>query len=185
MNKKTTTVIAAAILFAITVLLPCTISAAEKRSSRSAPVKEVADNDSNVQGLVIKIDEQLKKKDFTSTLGPSLRINDFAKDVLTSVKTVRAYYEKAMNDAATPQKDKENIILKLQRLEDVEKRYNAVYESSTFNLGYIYAKRGDSERGRKYLSEYLKIAPFSMAKDSKWVKAKTLLLEIYGLEGEF
>jgi hypothetical protein len=185
MNKKTITVIAVAILFVITILLPCTISAAEKKTPRSAPVKETAVNDSNVQGLAKKIDEQLKKNDFVSTLGPSLRINDFAKDVLASVKTVRSYYEKAMNDAATPQKDKENIILKLQRLEEVEKRYNAIYETSTFNLGYIYAKRGDSERGRKYLSEYIKITPFSMAKDSKWMKAKTLLLELYGLEGEF
>jgi len=185
MNKKTITVIAAAILFVITILLPCPISAAEKKSSRSAPVKETAVNDSNIQGLAKKIDEQLKKNDFVSTLGPSLKINDFAKDVLASVKTVRTYYEKAMNDAATPQNDKETILLKLQRLEQVEGRYNGIYETSTFNLGYIYAKRGDAERGRKYLSEYIKITPFSIKKDSRWMKAKTLLLELYGLEGEF
>jgi len=185
MNKKTITVIAAAILFVITILLPCPISAAEKKSSRSAPVKETAVNDSNIQGLAKKIDEQLKKNDFVSTLGPSLKINDFAKDVLASVKTVRTYYEKAMNDAATPQNDKETILLKLQRLEQVEGRYNGIYETSTFNLGYIYAKRGDAERGRKYLSEYIKIIPFSIKKDSRWMKAKTLLLELYGLEGEF
>lgn len=185
MNKKTITVIAVFILFVITILLPGSILAAEKKPPRSVPIKETAINDSNVQGLVKKIDEQLKKNDFVNTLGPSLKINDFAKDVLSSVKTVRAYYEKAINDVATPQNEKETIVLKLQSLEQAEGRYNSIYEASTFNLGYIYAKRGDAERGRKYLSEYIKITPFSAKKDSKWMKAKTLLLELYGLEGEF
>jgi tetratricopeptide (TPR) repeat protein len=185
MNKKIITVIALSILFVITILLPGSISAAEKKPPRSVPIKETAINDSNVQGLAKRIDEQLKKNDLVSTLSPSLKINDFAKDVLSSVKTVRTYYEKAINDAATPQNEKENILLKLRRLEEVEKRYNSLYEASTFNLGYIYAKRGDAERGRKYLSEYIKITPFSAKKDSRWMKAKTLLLELYGLEGEF
>jgi tetratricopeptide (TPR) repeat protein len=185
MNKRTITVIAVSILFVITILLPGPTSAAEKKSPRPAPVKETAINDSNIQGLAKKVDEALKKNDLVSTLGPSLKINDFAKDVLSSVKTVRAYYEKAVNDAATPQNEKENILLKLQRLEEVEKRYNSIYQTSTFNLGYIYARRGDAERGRKYLSEYIKITPFSAKKDSQWMKAKTLLLELYGLEGEF
>ncbi len=185
MNKRTITVITVSILFIITVLLPGHTSAAERKTPRSAPIRETAINDSNVQGLAKKVDEALKKNDFVGTLGPSLKINDFAKDVLSSVKTVRAYYEKAINDPATPQNEKENILLKLRRLEDVEKRYNSIYETSTFNLGYIYAKRGDAERGRKYLSEYIKITPFSVKKDSQWMKAKTLLLELYGLEGEF
>ncbi len=185
-NGKLVSVMILSLLFIAAVLLPGSISAAEKKTPRpAAAVKESSINDSNVRGILKRTDDQLKKNDFVSTLGPSLKINDFAKDVLSSVKTVRTYYEKAISDAATPQSEKENILLKLRRLEEVEKRYNGIYEASTFNLGYIYAKRGDAERGRKYLSEYIKIAPFSAKKDSQWMKAKTLLLELYGLEGEF
>ena len=183
---KLVSVLILSLLFIAAALPPGSISAAEKRTPRpAAAVKESSINDTNVRATLKRIDEQLKKNDFTSTLGPSLKVNDFAKDVLSSVKTVRTYYEKAINDAATPQNEKEYILLKLQRLEDVEKRYKSIYEASTFNLGYIYAKRGDAERGRKYLSEYMKAAPFSAKKDSQWMKAKTLLLELYGLEGEF
>ncbi|MCX5841193.1 MAG: hypothetical protein NTY16_07045 [Deltaproteobacteria bacterium] len=185
MNGKVISVLTVSVFFIAAVLLPGSISAAEKKTPRPAVAKESSINDSNIQGILKRTDEQLKKNDFVNTLGSSLKINDFAKDVLASVKTVRAYYEKAMNDAATLQNDKETIVLKLQRLEQVEGRYNGIYETSTFNLGYIYAKRGDAERGRKYLSEYIKITPFSAKKDSKWMKAKTLLLELYGLEGEF
>ncbi|HOE18461.1 MAG TPA: hypothetical protein PLX02_12825 [Syntrophorhabdaceae bacterium] len=186
MNGALVTVLILSLLFTAALLLAGSASAAERRTQRpAAVVKESSINDSNVRAILKRTDDQLKKNDFINTLDPSLKINNFAKDVLSSVEAVRACYEKAINDPATPQNEKEYLVLKLQRLEDVEKRYKDIYEASTFNLGYIYAKRGSPERGRKYLSEYIKIAPFSAKKDSQWMRAKTLLLELYGLEGEF
>jgi hypothetical protein len=52
-------------------------------------------------------------------------------------------------------------------------------------MGYIYAKKGDSERARKYLIEVLSMTPFSIEQDSICMKSKTLLLGLYNLEGEF
>jgi hypothetical protein len=105
--------------------------------------------------------------------------------VLTTVKFIKGQYEKAVNDPAGPTKDKEQLYLKLKGLNQLIPRYTAAYEVSLYNLGYIYAKRNESERARKYLTEYLQTTPFSTNRDSKWMKAKTLLLELYSLEGEF
>ena len=91
----------------------------------------------------------------------------------------------AVNDPAVPQKDKEQLYLKLKTLGQLVPKYTSAYENSLYNLGYIYSKRGESERARKYLTEYLQTTQFSTNRDSKWMKAKTLLLELYSLEGEF
>ena len=46
-------------------------------------------------------------------------------------------------------------------------------------------KLGETEKARKYLVEFLQVTPYSGGRDSQWIKAKTLLLELYSLEGEF
>ena len=49
----------------------------------------------------------------------------------------------------------------------------------------MYAKLGETEKARKYLVEFLQVTPYSGGPDSQWIKAKTLLLGLYSLEGEF
>jgi hypothetical protein len=54
-----------------------------------------------------------------------------------------------------------------------------------FNLGYLYARLGETEKARKHIVEFLQSEPYSGSPDSQWTKAKALLLELYKLEGEF
>jgi tetratricopeptide (TPR) repeat protein len=114
-----------------------------------------------------------------------LKIRDYTKEVLSTVGAIKAQYEKAVNDPSVPQKDKEDLFIKLTGLNQLIPRYTTLYEASTFNLGYIYAKLGETEKARKYLVEFLQMTPYSSGRDSQWMKAKSLLLELYSLEGEF
>jgi hypothetical protein len=70
-------------------------------------------------------------------------------------------------------------------MEQLIPKYNKIKETSAYHIGYIYTKKGDSDKARKYLSEVLETTPFSTKPDSTWIKSKTLLLEIFNLEGEF
>ena len=153
---------------------------------QAAPAqKEIVINDANLQTHQKRVEELVKKGDFDNSLKIMLKIRDYAKEVLSTVGAIKAQYEKAVNDPSVPQKDKEDLFIKLTGLNQLIPRYTTLYEASTFNLGYIYAKLGETEKARKHLVEFLQMTPYSSGRDSQWMKAKTLLLELYSLEGEF
>jgi tetratricopeptide (TPR) repeat protein len=170
---------------------PCPSSGAERKAKpqpkqQAAPVqKESAINDANLQTYQKRVEDLVKKGDFDNSLKIMLKINDYTKEVLSTVKAIKTQYEKAGSDPSVPQKDKEDLLIKLKGLNQLIPRYTGLYEASTFNLGYIYARLGETEKARKYLVEFLQITPYSSGRDSQWMKAKTLLLELYSLEGEF
>lgn len=168
-------------------VLGMTAHAAPEKKPRPVPQQKESGvvNDANLQSVQKKVDELLKKNDYSESLRLSLKINEYTKEVLATVKFIKSQYEKAVNDPSIATKDKEQLYLKLKSLNDLVPRYTAAYESSLYYLGYIYARRHESERARKYLSEYLQAVPFSASTNSKWMKAKTFLLELYSLEGEF
>ena len=147
--------------------------------------KSIVINDANLQSHQKRVEDLVKKGDFDNSLKIMLKINDYTKEVLSTVKAIKTQYEKAVNDPSVPQKDKEDLFIKLKGLNQLIPRYTTLYEASTFNLGYIYAKLGETEKARKYLVEFLQMTPYSSGRDSQWMKAKTLLLELYSLEGEF
>jgi hypothetical protein len=179
------------LFFVVGMILPLILgitahAAPERKAKPVTQQKETGVvNDSNMQASQKKVDELLKKNDYNESLRIELKIHEYTKEVLTTVKFIKGQYEKAVNDPAFPTKEKEQLYLKLKSLNDLIPRYTAAYESSLYYLGYIYAKRHESERARKYLSEYLQAVPFSASANSKWMKAKTFLLELYSLEGEF
>ena len=161
-------------------------AAPEKRAKAVPQQKETAViNDANLQAGQKRVDELLKKNEYNESLRISLKIYEYTREVLATAKFIKEQYEKAVKDPAISTKDKEQLYLKLRTLNDLIPRYTAAYESSLYSLGYIYARRHESERARKYLSEYLQTVPFSPNPNSKWMKAKTFLLELYSLEGEF
>ncbi|MHB8111068.1 MAG: hypothetical protein ACYDHW_13675 [Syntrophorhabdaceae bacterium] len=161
------------------------IGAPEKKGKPASQKESGVINDSNLAANQKKVEELLKKNEYDTSLRISLKAHDYTKEVLTTVKFIKSQYEKAVTDPAIATKDKEQLYLKLKTLNDLIPRYTASYDSSLYNLGIIYAKRNESERARKFLSEYLQTIPFSANTNSKWMKAKTLLLGLYSLEGEF
>jgi len=161
-------------------------AAPEKRAKAVPQQKETAViNDANLQAGQKRVDELLKKNEYNESLRISLKIYEYTREVLATAKFIKEQYEKAVKDPAISTRDKEQLYLKLRTLNDLIPRYTTAYESSLYSLGYIYARRHESERARKYLSEYLQTVPFSPNPNSKWMKAKTFLLELYSLEGEF
>lgn len=178
------------LFFVVGIILPLVFgisayAAPEKKAKPAAQKEAGAINDSNLAASQKRVEELLKKNEYDTSLRTALKINDYTKEVLTTVKFIKSQYEKAVNDPAIATKDKEQLYIKLKSLNDLIPRYTAAYESSLYYLGYIYAKRHESERARKYLSEYLQTVPFSANTNSKWMKAKIFLLELYSLEGEF
>jgi tetratricopeptide (TPR) repeat protein len=183
-------------LFLMTALLfsmmaPSLSSGAEKKSKpqpkpQAAPVqKDIVVNDANLQTYQKRVEDLVKKGDFDNSLKIMLKIHDYTKEVLSTVRTIKTQYEKAVNDPSVSQNDKEDLFIKLKGLNQLIPRYMTLYDASTFNLGYIYAKLAETEKARKYLVEFLQMTPYSGNRDSQWIKAKTLLLELYSLEGEF
>ena len=178
------------ILIILTLLSPCMSFAAEKKPKKPpvpvpATTQEGAITDANITAYVKKADELLKKGDLDSSLRIYQKTYGYTKEVLITAKLVQTQYEKIINDPSTAQNDREEITLKQKRIKQIVPKYSSIKESTSYNLGYIYAKKGDSERARKYLSEVLETAPFSLETNSLWMKTKTLLLSQYGLEGEF
>jgi tetratricopeptide (TPR) repeat protein len=147
--------------------------------------KETIVNDANLMAHQKRVEDLVGKSDFNGALKIMLKINDYTKEVLFTVKNIKTEYEKAVSDPKVPQKDKEDLFIKMRGLNQLIPRYTNYYEASTFNLGYMYAKLGETEKARKYLVEFLQMTPYSGGRDSQWMKAKTLLLELYSLEGEF
>ena len=178
----------------LSLMVPCLSSGAERKPKpqpqpqpkpQAAPAqKDIVVNDANLQAYQKKVEDLVKKSDFDNSLKIMLKINDYTREVLSAVKAIKTQYERAVNDPSVPQNDKEDLFIKLKELNQLIPRYTTSYEASTFNLGYIYAKLGETEKARKYLVEFLQMTPYSGGRDSQWVKAKTLLLELYSLEGE-
>lgn len=177
--------------FILSLIVPSLSHGAEKKTKiqpkpqAMAVVKDIVINDGNLQTYQKRVEELVKKGDFENSLKIILKIHDYANEVLSTVKTIKAHYDKAVGDPTIALNDKENLLIKLKGLNQLIPRYTTIYETTTFNLGYIYAKRGETEKARKYLVEFLQVTPFSSNRDSRWMKAKTLLLELYNLEGEF
>ncbi len=155
------------------------------RPVEAASPKEAPINDANLQAGQKRVEELAKKGDFEGALRINLKIHEYVKGVLGTAKFVKGQYEKAVADTSVSQNTKEDLFIKLKGLDQLIARYNPLYEASLFNVGYLYSKRGDTEKASKYLSEFIQLTPFSVKRDSKWMKAKTLLLEMYNLEGEF
>jgi tetratricopeptide (TPR) repeat protein len=176
-------------VFSLSLMAPSFSSGAEKKTQlkpQAAPVqKEFLVNDANLQSHQKRVEDLVSKGDFANALKIMLKINDYTKEVLFTVKAIKTQYEKAVNDPSVAQKNKEDLFIKLRGLNQLIPRYTTYYEASTFNLGYMYAKLGETEKARKYLVEFLQMTPYSSGRDSQWMKAKTLLLELYSLEGEF
>ena len=177
--------------FILSLIIPSLVYGAEKKARIQpkprtiATVKDIIINDGNLQTYQKRVEELVKKGDFENSLNILLKIHDYANEVLSTVKTIKTHYDKAINDPSIALNDKEDLLIKLKGLNQLIPRYTTIHETSTFNLGYIYTKRGDTEKARKHLVEFLQVAPFSSARDSRWMKGKTLLLELYSLEGEF
>jgi tetratricopeptide (TPR) repeat protein len=175
----------------LSMMAPSLSSGAEKKSKpqpkpQAAPVqKDIVVNDANLQTYQKRVEDLVKKGDFDNSLKIMLKIHDYTKEVLSTVRTIKTQYEKAVNDPSVSQNDKEDLFIKLKGLNQLIPRYMTLYDASTFNLGYIYAKLAETEKARKYLVEFLQMTPYSGNRDSQWIKAKTLLLELYSLEGEF
>lgn len=148
-------------------------------------IKSSAINDSNINASLKRADEMMKKGEVDGPLKILVSVYEYSKDVLYTVKFFQGHYEKAVNDPTTAQSEKEEIYIKLKRMGQLVPKYNSIKEVTTYNVGYLYAKKGDAEKARKYLTEVLELTPFTTKKDSISMKAKTLLLDLYGLEGEF
>jgi tetratricopeptide (TPR) repeat protein len=157
----------------------------EKKVKKQPAQKETVINDSNVQSSLKKAEEQLKKGGIEGPLRILLNIYDYTKDALDTIKFIKTHYERIINEPSIAQNEKEEILIKLRRMEQLIPKYNKIKETSAYHIGYIYTKKGDSDKARKYLSEVLETTPFSTKPDSTWMKSKTLLLEIFNLEGEF
>lgn len=147
--------------------------------------KEILVNDANLLVHQKRVEDLVEKGDFESAIKIMLKMNGYAKEVLSIANAIKTQYERVDNNPEVPQDNKEDLFIKLRGLNQLISRYTNYYEASTFNLGYMYAKLGETEKARKYLVEFLQVTPYSGGRDSQWIKAKTLLLELYGLEGEF
>ncbi|RPJ58392.1 MAG: hypothetical protein EHM12_07885 [Dehalococcoidia bacterium] len=174
------------LLIILALLTPSVTFGAEKKPKKQpATVQETAITDANITASHKKADEMLKKGDLDASGKIYQKIYDYTKGALNTTKLIQAQYEKVLNDPATAQNDREELFIKLKRIKQLVPKYNGIKETSAYNMGYIYAKKGDPERARRFLSEVLDTAPFSLEPNSLWMKTKTLLLSQYGLEGEF
>jgi hypothetical protein len=171
-------------------LIPESSFGAEKKVKKQPEQKEVVQKDSvmtdaNVQASFKKGEELLKTGDADGSQKIFVKVYDYTKEALTTMTFIQGQYDKLVNDPSTNQSEREDIYIKLQRVKQVTAKYSIIKSASAYNLGYIYTKKRDPEKARKFLAEVVETTPFSTRKGSTWMKAKTLLLELYGLEGEF
>jgi tetratricopeptide (TPR) repeat protein len=161
----------------------------EKAVKKTMPQKPLVQKDAvisdvNIQAASKAAQEYLKAKDLDNAWRTYLKVYTYSKDVLPLIKHVHGQYEKAVGQSSTPIEAKEEILIKQKRAQQLISKYNRLLETSSYALGSIAAKKGDAERARKYLMETLDLTPFSTSPDSLWFKSKTLLLDLYQLEGE-
>lgn len=188
-TKMIVSVLSFLLIFFLVVITPSTaFSQADKRAARKQPApppKEIVINDTNLISTSKRADELLKKGGLDASLALYIKIYDYTNQVLNIVKFLSPQYEKLLNDDATSRTDKEDFYIKQKRMLQLTPRYKAVKETVTYNIGYIYAKKGDNDKAIKYLTEVIETSPFSHKQDSLWMKSKNILLGVYGLEGEF
>lgn len=112
-------------------------------------------------------------------------IYDYTRDGLTLMKCVKPLYEKAVSGQNLEQNQREDLYLKLQRIGVLSGQYAKLKGESAYQIGAVYAKKGNGEQARKYLIEACQTVPFSLDPPSTWMRSKSLLLTISNLEGEF
>jgi hypothetical protein len=185
-QKATVSVLLSILIFFFFSLAPLPASAAEK-TARKVPPKEtpVTVSDSTLQANMAKAADLMKKGNQDDALRMYSKVNGFSKEVLATVKVVRKQYERLVNDPTTEQGLREDMFIKLKRIDELLGRYTTVRDTSSYYIGYLYAQKGDQEKARQYLAEVLGSSPFATERDSLWMKSKTLLLGLYDLEGEF
>jgi len=185
------TIILLVLLLLLSFTAPSLTYSAQKKlkappKPKAKPVqKEIVVTDANLLVHQKGVEDLVGKGDLEGAARVMLKINDYAKEVLSMAKVVKTQYEIVGSNPEVSQDNKEDLFIKLGGLNQLISRYTNYYEASTFNLGYLYAKTGETEKARKYLVAFLQMTPYSGDRDSQWIKAKTLLLELYSLEGEF
>lgn len=142
-------------------------------------------DDTNLQDFFKAGEEQLKKGKPDDALRLFQAVHGYTRDALLLMQCVKGPYEKALNESAVTQNEREDIYLKLQRISNLAALYSVLKTDSAYNIGLALAKKGDSEQARKYLLEACQSAPFSLNPNSTWLKSKNLLLTLFRLEGEF
>lgn len=188
--KKIPSVFIAAFL-SLSLVLPSFAHGAQKRHQTTPKRKEAAVqrnivvNDANMLVHQRRVEDLVATGNLRYALQVLHKMNDYAKEVLSVATTVKTRYEKAANDSGISQDEKELLFVRLKRLDCLIQRYTDYYEASMFNLGYLYSRLGETEKARRYLVEFLQAASYSASLNSHWTKAKTLLLKLYKLEGEF
>ncbi|HBL23586.1 MAG TPA: hypothetical protein DDZ40_05655 [Deltaproteobacteria bacterium] len=189
-RKRKRTVLVVSFL-SLLLVLPSFGHCAQKRRQTTPKRKEAAVrrnivvNNSNMLVHQRRVEDLVKNGNFTYALQVLHKMNDYAKGVLSVATTVKIRYEKAAKDPLISQNEKEFLSVKLARLDRLIQRYTHYHQASMFNLGYLYARLGETEKARKHIVEFLQSEPYSGSPDSQWTKAKTLLLKLYKLEGEF
>lgn len=173
-------------------LVPSVTFSAEKKVKKApSPAPPAASqkiqglNDVNVQDFFRAGEEQLKKGRTDDALRVFHAVYAYTRDALLLVQCVKGPYEKAVNDPGLDQNQKEDLYLKLQRINSLAARYATLKADSAYNVGLALTKKGETEQARKYLLEACQSAPFSLNPTSTWSKSKNLLLGIFHLEGEF
>lgn len=164
--------------------------AAEKKSKKPQPkppiaAKEPMLSERDIAAQFRDAEERLKKGRAAEALKLFQSVYDLAKTGLAAMECVKNVYSKIENDAVLEQDVREEIVIKLQRIASLKTQFDDYRIESAYNVGYIYAKRGDNEQAVKYLLEVCQKAPASLDPGSLWMKAKTLLLETLCLQGEF
>ena len=172
-------------------LVPGYAGAAEKKQKHPPVVKQapapspVVINDINVEDYYRTAEEELKKGKADEADRIFQSIYDYTRDGLALMKCVKAAYEKALSGQGVEQGQREDLYLKLQRINTLATLYTRIKGDSAYQIGAISAKKGNTERARKYLLEVCQNAPFSLDPASQWMKSKNLLLTLSNLEGEF
>jgi tetratricopeptide (TPR) repeat protein len=165
--------------------------AAEKKAKRPAAAKPlplsvgVVINDANVLDQFKAAEDQSKRGKTDDALRVFQGIYDYTRDALALMKCVKGAYDKAVSGQNLEQDQREDLYLKLQRIAALTAQYGRLKGESAYQIGAIYAKKGNAEQARKYLLETCQTAPFSLDPASPWMRSKNLLLGLSSLEGEF
>jgi len=172
------------------------LSAAQKKAKpraeeRQAPPAAIVApvlpsfNDVNIADHFASGEELLRKGKKDEALRTFAGIYDYAKDVLSLMKCVKSGYDKAAQSQGIDQNTKEELFLKLQKINSLTGRYADLRGESAYRMALIHQAKGNAEQARKLLLEVCQSATFSLEPESIWMKAKEALLSLSHLEGEF
>ena len=156
-----------------------------KTALRSMSSKQIVVNDETIQPTLEKARQHLQKKEYDHAMRILVVIDSYSEDVLSLLKFFKGHYEKVLTTPSTSQKNREEIMIKVKTISKMIPKYEKIREASIFGLGEAYAKRGNTEKAKKYLQKALETGQFSTDQNSPYMKAKSLLLELYQLEGTF